>query len=64
VVGAIIGIGAAGVLAYPVVVWLARHMGAWDGLHDLVMALFGLAIILSMFWVNNDALQILSEIGN
>jgi O-antigen/teichoic acid export membrane protein len=63
-VGAIIGIGAAGVLAYPVVVWLARHMGAGDGLHDLVMALFGLAIILSMFWVNNDALQILSEIGN
>ena len=32
----LLGIGAAYLLAYPVVVWLARRMGAWDPLHDLV----------------------------
>ncbi|SDE37776.1 Membrane protein involved in the export of O-antigen and teichoic acid [Salipiger thiooxidans] len=37
--GALLGLAAAYVLAYPVVVWLARRMGAWDPLHDAVYAL-------------------------
>ena len=37
--GALLGIGAAYLLAYPVVVWLARRMGAWDPLHDAVFTL-------------------------
>ncbi|WP_353473419.1 oligosaccharide flippase family protein [Salipiger sp. H15] len=43
-IGALLGYGAAFLLAYPVVVWLARRMGVWDPLHDLVFALLGAAL--------------------
>ncbi|MFW2542724.1 oligosaccharide flippase family protein [Primorskyibacter sp. 2E107] len=60
--GAIIGQGAAFVLAYPVVVWLARRMGAWDGLHDAVFAGVGLALASGALWLNWTA--ILQLAGN
>ncbi len=50
--GALIGQGAAYLLAYPAVVWLARRMGAWDPLHDLVFALAGLAAAAAAIWLN------------
>lgn len=49
---ALVGLGAAHVAAYPIVVWLARREGAWDPLHDavffVVSALFGIFAL----WLN------------
>lgn len=42
--GALVGQGVAYLVIYPGVVWLARHMGAWDPLHDAVFALIGLVL--------------------
>lgn len=53
--GALIGQGIAGLAAYPFVVWLARHAGAWDPKHDVVYACVAAAIILSALWFNFDA---------
>lgn len=57
--GAILGLGLAHVLAYPVVVWLARHQQAWDPLHDAIFALLGgvaTALIIGMHWTDIQAL--------
>lgn len=62
--GAILGQGAAMLLAYPVVVWLSRSTGAWDPLHDLAFAALGLALALLCIWVNAPHLQRLAEIGS
>jgi O-antigen/teichoic acid export membrane protein len=43
-VGALMGQALAGVAVYPFLVWLARRHGAWDGLHDLIFAILGLAL--------------------
>ncbi|KUF10176.1 oligosaccharide flippase family protein [Pseudoponticoccus marisrubri] len=51
-IGALIGQAAAHVLAYPVVVWLARRMGAWDPLHDIIFAGLGLGLALLAAWLN------------
>lgn len=53
-VGALFSIGIAMVLIYPVVIWLARRMGAWDPLHDLAFAGLGGAMISLALWVNWD----------
>ncbi|PIE13124.1 MAG: polysaccharide biosynthesis protein [Rhodobacterales bacterium] len=50
--GALVGQGAAMLLAYPVVVWLSRATGAWDALHDAGLALAGLVMIALAFWLN------------
>jgi O-antigen/teichoic acid export membrane protein len=60
--GALIGYGASHLLAYPVVVWLARRMGAWDGLHDAAFALLGFAIAtlaISVNWTEIAAISTL-----
>ncbi|MCC1491158.1 oligosaccharide flippase family protein [Cognatishimia sp. F0-27] len=54
-IGALVGQGMAFVLAYPAVVWLARRMGAWDGLHDAVFAVFGAAASILALWLNWSA---------
>jgi O-antigen/teichoic acid export membrane protein len=51
-IGALIGQGAAMLAVYPVAVWLARRMGAWDPLHDAVFALTGLALGALSLWLN------------
>jgi len=61
--GAALGFGAAMVLVYPVVVWLARHMRAWDPLHDAVMAALGLAITALAFRINAAALADLATLS-
>ena len=47
--GAIVGQGVAGLLSYPVVVWLSRKSGAWDPWHDAVFGAVGLAIAAFLF---------------
>lgn len=61
--GAIFGQGAAMVLAYPVVVWLSKHMEAWDPLHDAVFAFLGLLVIWVCYRANQPYLASLAEIG-
>lgn len=51
-IGALIGQGAAFLLAYPVVVWLARRMGAWDPLHDAIYAAVALVLAAGALWLN------------
>ena len=53
--GGLLGMACAYVAAYPVVVWLARRMGAWDGLHDAVYLLLAMAMATLALWVNWDA---------
>jgi len=53
--GAILGQGLARVAVYPVTVWLARRVGAWDPLHDLVFTALGLAGAALALWLNLDA---------
>ncbi|MGX9356406.1 oligosaccharide flippase family protein [Roseobacteraceae bacterium S113] len=57
--GALIGQGIAMVVVYPVVVWLARAVGAWDGLHDAAMAALGLLITAGALALHADDLAIL-----
>ncbi|MBE9636029.1 oligosaccharide flippase family protein [Salipiger mangrovisoli] len=62
-IGALLGYGAAFLLAYPVVVWLARRMGVWDPLHDLVFALLGAALALVAISLNWSAVTALAAQG-
>lgn len=51
--GALIGQGIGMIAVYPVVVWLARHHGVWDPLHDMVFAAFGVLILWLAIWGNS-----------
>lgn len=51
-IGALIGQGLAMLVAYPVVVWLARKQSAWDPLHDAVFAVVGLGLGAVALWLN------------
>jgi len=53
--GALIGQGLAMLLAYPVVVWLARKQGAWDPLHDSVFFITGILLGIGALWLNWEA---------
>ncbi|MDC0736817.1 oligosaccharide flippase family protein [Cognatishimia sp. SS12] len=51
--GAFTGQGLAMLLVYPVVIWLARHQGTWDPLHDAFFAVVGgglMAVALTLNW--------------
>lgn len=54
-IGALIGQGGAMLASYPVAVWLARRMGAWDPLHDAAYALAGIGFGALSLWINWDA---------
>ncbi|KMK65640.1 oligosaccharide flippase family protein [Puniceibacterium sp. IMCC21224] len=62
-IGALLAQGVAILLAYPVVVWLSRRMGAWDGLHDAGFALVGAAIAAMALWLNWGAIVALAGAG-
>ncbi len=62
--GAIIGQGLAMLAAYPVVVWLSRHTGAWDAVHDLTFGAIGAVVIGLCVWANAPALVGLARIVN
>ena len=53
--GALVGQGIASWAVYPFVVWMARHVGAWDPKHDLCYAIVGLTVIVLAVWLNSDA---------
>jgi len=61
--GALLSYGAAMIVAYPVVVWLARRMQAWDPLHDAVMAGLSLGVVLLAFWINGRAISDLAALS-
>ncbi len=60
-IGAVVSQGVAIVLAYPVVVWLSRRMGAWDPLHDLAFALLAMLLAAGALWANWPAIMALAE---
>jgi len=61
--GALVSYGAAMVVAYPVVVWLARRMQAWDPVHDAVMAGLGFGVAAPAFWLNGVAIADLAALS-
>jgi O-antigen/teichoic acid export membrane protein len=52
--GGILGQGVAVLLAYPVVVWLARKMSVWDPRHDLIFLVYGSGLAALALWINWD----------
>ncbi len=61
--GGLIGQGVAHLLAYPVLIWVARHEQAWDPLHDLVFGGMGLLVTAICLAINWPALTTLGAIG-
>jgi O-antigen/teichoic acid export membrane protein len=55
--GALLGQGIATLVAYPVVVWLARRHGAWDPIHDLIFAIIGLVLGSLAIWLNAEVIM-------
>lgn len=51
-IGALLGLGAAFLLVYPVVTWLARRSGAWDAAHDAAAFAAGAAVGAFVLWLN------------
>jgi O-antigen/teichoic acid export membrane protein len=60
--GALIGQGVAGLAAYPFVVWMARHVGAWDPKHDLCYGVVGMTVIVTAIWLNSEAVFALTTL--
>ncbi|MCL3881765.1 oligosaccharide flippase family protein [Marivita sp. GX14005] len=60
--GALIGMGLAGLAAYPFVVWLARHAGAWDPAHDGAYALVAAALVALAIWFNSNQISVLAAL--
>lgn len=54
--GAILGQALTHLLSYPLVAWLARRFGAWDPLHDAVMAGISLAGAGLVLWLHAGAI--------
>lgn len=61
--GAILGQGVARLAIYPVTMWLARRVGAWDPVHDGLFAGLGLAGAGLALWLNKTALVALAQAG-
>ncbi|MEP2530304.1 oligosaccharide flippase family protein [Shimia sp.] len=61
--GALVGQGLAMIVAYPVVVRLARAHGAWDARHDMVFWAIGIAITALAAWFNWSAIVGLSALN-
>ncbi|MFP4449928.1 MAG: oligosaccharide flippase family protein [Rhodosalinus sp.] len=57
--GALLAQGAGALLAYPVLIWLARHQGAWDPAHDAVFFALGTVLAAGAIWMNRAAVSAL-----
>lgn len=55
-IGALVGMGLALVLAHLVLIWLARAHDVWDARHDLVFALGGTGAGGLALWLHRDAI--------
>ncbi|TMM49323.1 polysaccharide biosynthesis protein [Sulfitobacter sabulilitoris] len=60
--GAILGMGVAGVIVHPALVWLARRHRVWDPLHDGVYAALALVFGGGAVWLNWAAVIAMAEI--
>lgn len=58
--GALLGVWLAQLLAYPLVIWLARRHRVWDPLHDILFGVVGLVLTALALWVHHDALVVLT----
>jgi len=58
--GALAAQGVAMLLAYPMLIWLARRHGAWDALHDAVFGLFAVVAAGLALWMNGPAILALA----
>lgn len=54
--GALAGQALAQILAHTVIIWVARHHGAWDPWHDLFWAIVASGLAAGAFWLNRDVL--------
>lgn len=52
-IGALIGVGVARIVNYPVIARLAYRYGAWDPLHDAFFAILGIAGAVAVIYVND-----------
>lgn len=59
-VGAIVGMGMASVVSYPMVVWLSRKHKVWDPLHDAVFAVLTLVPSTLAIWLHWDRIVALA----
>ena len=62
--GALVGSALATVLVYPVVVWLARHQGTWDPLHDMIFAAIGTLLVAGALAFNWPAVSALIALNS
>lgn len=63
IVGAIVGMGIAHLLAHPVMIWLARAHDAWDARHDAICALVAGTVGAVALWLHWDAIAGLSALN-
>ena len=62
--GALVGSALATVLVYPVVVWLARHQGTWDPLHDMIFTAIGTLLVAGALAFNWPAVSALIALNS
>jgi O-antigen/teichoic acid export membrane protein len=63
-IGALIGMGIAGLLSHLVVIWLARAHNVWDACHDAVFFFFWFSIsALTYVWHAPMILELLAKVG-
>jgi O-antigen/teichoic acid export membrane protein len=63
IIGAIVGIGLAHLLTYPVIIWLARTHDAWDMRHDVICAIVAGGMGALVVWWHWDAILGLSALS-
>ena len=60
--GALAGLGIAGLISHPVLIWLARTHGSWDARHDVIWLGLGAVLAAAAVWINLPALVALSAL--
>lgn len=58
-IGAMAGQALASLTVYPVLIWLARRHGAWDWLHDAIFAALGIALAVTILFIDQTAIRAL-----
>lgn len=58
--GALLAMAIAGLMTYPVLIWLARQHRAWDAPHDMAAFAAGLALATLAIWLHSDRIATLA----